>query len=143
MKLVTPLKLAYQMSKEYAPGRCNIGSRGRATRLSTGAAVVVVCIILAVTLLSSMELRLARLLLALPLYAGFLAALEGSMSFCVFQASRGTYDFSEKFGPFGKSDTRRVVETQEWRQMDQRKARKMHLEAAIGALAVAALLVLV
>ncbi len=136
-------KTGLPMPQEYLPGKCNIGSRGRATRLTTGAALVGASVLLTLTVLSRADLRLARMMLVIPLYGGLLSALEGSMSFCVFQASRGTYDFSEKLGsPFARSETRRIVEVEGWRRKDRRKAIGMHVEAAIGAIVIASLLAL-
>ena len=102
-----------------------------------------ISLVLAFTLLAPTGFRLARLVLVGPLCGGFLSILEGAMSFCVFQASRGTYDFSERIGaPFGRSKTRKAVESEEWRGKDRRKARLMHLEALVGAIVVGFLLLL-
>ena len=65
------------------------------------------------------------------------------MSFCVLHASRGTYDLHEPSGmAFGRSETKMEVGSDEWRQLDRRKARLMHLEAVLGALVLAGLLAL-
>lgn len=128
------LKVGGKTAEEYVPGRCNIGSRGRAMRLATGLVILGVSAVSALVLLPSPSLRLVRLVLSVPGYVGLLSALEGTMSFCVFHASRGTYDFFERLGsPFGNSSTRKTVELEEWRRRDRRKARVMHVEAGIGA----------
>lgn len=112
-------------------------------RLTTGLAIVAISLVLAFTLLAPSGFRLARLVLMGPLYGGFLSILEGTMSFCVFHASRGTYDFFERIGaPFGRSKTRKAVGSEEWRRGDRRKARLMHLEALLGALVVVSVLLL-
>lgn len=110
-------------------------------RLTTGSVILGVSVVVAATLMGASGFRLLRLLLVVPVYAGFLSILEGTMSFCVFHASRGTYDFFEKMGaPWGKSATRRHVESEEWLRKDLRKARLVKLEALAGAVLFVALL---
>ncbi len=94
MKLVTVRVHWSIMDPEYVPGKCNIGTRGRAIRLSTGAVLIGLSVILRLALLGSV-FWIIRLVLVLPIYIGLLAALEGSMSFCVLHAARGTYDIHE------------------------------------------------
>ena len=78
------------------------------------------------------------------MYGGVLSALEGVTSFCVFHASKGTYDFFERMGaPFGDSESRRQVESDEWRKVDSRKARLMHLKAVLVAVVAVSVLLLV
>ena len=112
-------------------------------RVSTGLFLIGVSLVFAFTLLAPRGLLLARLILVVPLYGGVLSALEGLMSFCVFHASRGTYDFSERMGIFlGNSESRKKVESEEWRKQDRRKAGLMHLEAiTLAVVAVSILLV--
>jgi hypothetical protein len=140
MKLVTLFKKAIKMAAEYIPGKCNIGARGRAIRLATGATITAIFLALDLLALSSV-LPWFRLLLFAPFYVGFLTALEGTMSFCVLHASRGTYDFHEPTGmAFGKSGTKVDIIREDWKKIDRRKARTMHLEAVLGALVLALLL---
>ena len=142
MKLVTLFKKSIKMPPEYAPGKCNIGARGRAIRLATGLGIIVVFISGGVLSLGSVS-PVFRLLLFIPFYVGFLAALEGTMSFCVLHASRGTYDLHEPSGmAFGKPTTKMTVGSEEWKKLDRRKARVMILEAVLGALILAGLLAL-
>jgi len=142
MKLVTLFKKSIKMPPEYAPGKCNIGARGRAIRLATGLGIIVVFIGVGVLALASVS-PVFRLFLFIPFYIGLLAALEGTMSFCVLHASRGTYDLHEPSGmAFGKSTTKMTVGSEEWKKLDRRKARVMHLEAVLGALVLAGLLAL-
>ncbi len=84
-----------------------------------------------------------RLVLVVPFYVGLLAVLEAGMSFCVFHAARGTFDFHERFGPLGGSETRGKVELGEWRRLDRQKARRMHVEALAGALVLVLVVLLV
>ncbi len=130
------------MAPEYVPGKCNIGARGRAIRLATGLWIIAVFVGFDV-----LALRLVfapfRLLLVIPFYLGLLSALEGTMSFCVLHATRGTYDLHEPTGmAFGSSGTKMDVGSDEWKKLDRRKARLMHLEAVLGALVLAGLLAL-
>jgi len=60
-----------------------------------------------------------------------LAALEGTMSFCVLHASRGTYDLHEPTGiAFGTSRTKMAIGSDEWKRLDRRKARLMQESAS-------------
>jgi hypothetical protein len=142
MKLVTLFKKSIKMAPEYVPGGCNIGARGRAIRLATGLGIIAVFVALDVLALASISPAF-RLLLFVPFYVGLLAALEGTTSFCVLHASRGTYDLHEPAGiAFGRSRTKMEVGSDEWKGLDRRKARLMHLEALLGALLLAGLLAL-
>ena len=142
MKLVTPFKKSIKMAPEYVPGKCNIGARGRAIRLATGLGIIAVFVGFGVLALGSVS-PVFRLFLFIPFYVGLLAALEGTMSFCVLHASRGTYDLREPTGmAFGKSTTKMTVRSEGWKKLDRRKARVMHLEAVLGALVLAGLLAL-
>src|SRR3989449_2589348 len=142
MKLVTLFKKSIKMPPEYAPGKCNIGARGRAIRLATGLGIVAVFVGFGLLTTGSVSL-VFRLFLFIPFYVGLLAALEGTMSFCVLHASRGTYDLHEPRGvAFGKSKTKMAVWSEEWKKLDRRKARVMHFEAVLGALVLAVLLAL-
>jgi len=130
------------MTPEYTPGKCNIGSRGRAIRLSTGAVLIALSVILGVTVLTG-AIWVVRLALVLPIYGGLLAALEGSTSFCVLHAARGTYDFHEPMGfASNRSKTLNKVGSDDWKKLDRRKALRMHAEALTGAIVLAVLLAL-
>src|SRR2546426_5424064 len=142
MKLVTPFKKSIKMPPEYVPGKCNIGARGRAIRLTTGLGIIAVFIGFDLLALRSVS-SIFCLFLFIPLYIGLLTALEGTMSFCVLHASRGTYDLHEPTGmAFGRSDTKMEVRSDKWKKLDRRKARVMHLKALLGALVLAGLLAL-
>jgi hypothetical protein len=142
MKLVTLFKKSIKMPPEYVPGKCNIGTRGRAIRLAIGLGTIAVFVAFDILALGSVSF-VFRLFLFIPFYVGLLAALEGKMSFCVLHASRGTYDLHEPSGTaFGESETRTEVGSEEWKKLDRRKARLMHIEAVFGALVLAGLLAL-
>jgi len=142
MKLVTVWRKRTILAPEYVPGRCNIGRRGRAIRLATGLILIVFSIILGITVLSPVN-HLLSLVLVVPFYVGILACLEGSMSFCVLHAARGTYDLTEPRGfARKKSATLQRVASDDWKMLDKRKALRMHLEALTGAILLALLLAL-
>ncbi|HEX9613523.1 MAG TPA: hypothetical protein VGA05_07910, partial [Candidatus Bathyarchaeia archaeon] len=69
MKLVTILIDWSKLSPEYVPGRCNIGRRGRAMRLTIGVVLIGLSIILEILVLKPSN-RLVRLGLAFPFYVG-------------------------------------------------------------------------
>lgn len=142
MKLVTICVECSKTSTQYVPGKCNIGTRGRAMRLATGLLLIALSLLLRFTLLNNLN-RLFSLTLVIPAYIGFLSMLEGSMSFCVLHAARGTYDMSEPGGlPRRGSGTLTPVQSEEWKKIDRRKARLLHLEAAAGGVVLAVLLAL-
>jgi hypothetical protein len=140
MKLVTVWRNWSKLAPEYVPGRCNIGRRGRAIRLTTGLVLIALSIILGLTVLNPIN-RLFSLVLVFPLYIGILACLEGSMSFCVLHAARGTYDLNEPRGFVSKkSGSLQKVGSEDWKKLDRRKALRMHFEALTGAVLLALLL---
>ena len=140
MKLVTILITLSKPTPEYVPGKCNIGRRGRAIRLTTGVVLIGISIILGILVLNPLN-RWFSLALVFPAYVGLLAGLEGSMSFCVLHATRGTYDLNEPQGfASKKSKTLQKVGSEDWKRLDRRKALKMHLEALTGAVLLAVLL---
>ena len=142
MKLVTILITWSKLAPEYAPGRCNIGRRGRAIRLTTGVLLIAISIILSILVLNPVN-RWLSLVLVFPAYIGLLACLEGSMSFCVLHAARGTYDLNEPGGfASRKSGTLQNVGSEGWKRLDRRKALKMHVESLTGAVLLAILLAL-
>src|SRR5260370_35391563 len=107
MKLVTLFKKSIEMPPEYDPGKCNIGTRGRAIRLATGLGIIAVIAGVGVLALRAVS-PVFRLFLFLPFYVGLLAILEGTLSFCVVHPSRATYDVPEPTRlAFGKSATQR------------------------------------
>jgi hypothetical protein len=140
MKLVTILITLSRPAPEYAPGKCNIGRRGRAMRLTTGVVLIAISIILSILVLNPLN-RWLSLALVFPTYIGLLASLEGSTSFCVLHATRGTFDLNEPQGFASKrSKTLQRVVSEDWKRLDRRKALKMHLEALTGAVLLAVLL---
>jgi len=111
-------------------------------RLTTGLVVIALSVSFGLIVLSPID-RLFRLFLVLPIYIGLLAVLEGSMSFCVLHARKGTYDMHEPMGfASSKSASLGRVESHDWKRLDRRKALGMHSEALAGAILVAVLLAL-
>ena len=111
-------------------------------RLATGLLLIALSLVLRFTLLNDLN-RLFSLTLVIPLYIGFLSILEGSMSFCVLHAARGTYDMSEPGGlPRKGSGTLTAIRSEEWKKVDRRKARLMHLEASAAGVVLTSLLAL-
>src|SRR5437879_8086638 len=142
MKLVTVWRKRSILPPEYVPGKCNIGRRGRAIRLTTGLVLIAISIVIGITVLKPVN-HLLSLALVAPFYVGILVILEGSMSFCVLHAARGTYDLNEPHGfASRKSDTLQKVGSEDWKKLDQRSALVMHLEALTGAVLFALLLAL-
>ena len=142
MKLVTVWRNRSKLAPEYVPGRCNIGRLGRAIRLTTGLVLIALSIILELWVLNPSN-HLVRLGLAFPFYVGILTILEGSMSFCVLHAARGTYDLTEPHGFAERnSGSLQKIGSEDWKRLDRRKALKMHLEALTGATLLAVLLAL-
>jgi hypothetical protein len=130
------------LDPEYVPGKCNIGRKGRAIRLSTGVVLIALSVILGLTLLSQVFWAV-RLVLVLPTYIGLISFLEGSMSFCVLHAARGTYDLHEPRGfASNRSATLNKVGSEDWKRLDRRKAMRMHVEALVGAIILGLLLAL-
>ena len=142
MKLVTARKEWSEMGSEYVPGKCNIGRRGRAMRLTTGLVLIGLSIVLGLIVIGR-TIRLVRLVTVLPAYVGLLAILEGSMSFCVLHARRGTFDMNEPMGfASASSSSLGRVGSEDWKRIDRRKALRMHVEASAGAVVLAVLLAL-
>jgi len=142
MKLVTVWRKWSILPLEYVPGKCNIGRRGRAIRVTTGLVLIAISMVIGIAFVKPVN-HLLSLALVVPFYVGILACLEGSMSFCVLHAARGTYDLNEPHGfASRKSDTLQKVGSEDWKGLDQRKALWMHLEALTGAVLLALLLAL-
>ena len=142
MKLVTVWRKRSILPPEYVPGKCNIGRRGRAIRVTTGLVLIAISMVIGIAFVKPVN-HLLSLALVVPFYVGILACLEGSMSFCVLHAARGTYDLNEPHGfASRKSDTLQKVGSEDWKGLDQRKALWMHLEALTGAVLLALLLAL-
>ncbi len=142
MKLVTVWRKRSILPPEYVPGKCNIGRRGRAIRVTTGLVLIAISMVIGIAFVKPVS-HLLSLALVVPFYVGILAILEGSMSFCVLHAARGTYDLNEPHGfASKKSDTMQKVGSEDWKKLDQRRALWIHLEALTGAVLLALLLAL-
>ena len=77
---------------EYAPGVCNIGPRGRLARGAFGAVAIGLAVGLWWALRAASAPAPWRLVVFLPLFAGFVAIFEAALRFCVVFAGRGVYD---------------------------------------------------
>ena len=142
MKLVTVWRKRSILPPEYVPGKCNIGRRGRAIRVTTGLVLIAISMVIGIAFVKPVS-HLLSLALVVPFYVGILAILEGSMSFCVLHAARGTYDLNEPHGfASKKSDTMQKVGSEDWKKLDQRRALWIHLEALTGSVLLALLLAL-
>jgi len=142
MKLVTVWRKRSILPPEYVPGKCNIGRRGRAIRVTTGLVLIAISMVIGIAFVKPVS-HLLSLALVFPFYVGILEILEGSMSFCVLHAARGTYDLNEPHGfASKKSDTMQKVGSEDWKKLDQRRALWIHLEALTGAVLLALLLAL-
>ncbi len=142
MKLVTVWRKRSILPPEYVPGKCNIGRRGRAIRVTTGLVLIAISMVIGIAFVKPVS-HLLSLALVFLFYVGILAILEGSMSFCVLHAARGTYDLNEPHGfASKKSDTMQKVGSEDWKKLDQRRALWIHLEALTGAVLLALLLAL-
>ncbi len=76
---------------EYQPGVCNIGKWNRITRVAFGIALLALTLA-AWQLMSDNVARVYRLGLVVPLYAAFVGIYQAYFGFCVYHASRHTYD---------------------------------------------------
>jgi hypothetical protein len=119
----------------YRPGACNIGPAEIRRRQVAGVLGIVAALGLGVLLLVLGAPPVARLLVALPLAAGFSGFLQARLHFCANYGWRGI----RNLGAIG--DVERV-EDAEARRADRRKALAIFGSAAAGGLAVALLFAL-
>jgi hypothetical protein len=119
----------------YRPGACNIGPAEIRRRQAAGALGIVAALGLGALLLILGAPPVARLLVALPLAAGFSGFLQARLHFCANYGWRGI----RNLGAIG--DVERV-EDAEARRADRRKALAIFGTAAAGGLAVALLFAL-
>jgi hypothetical protein len=114
----------------YRPGACNIGPAEIRRRQAAGVLGIVAALGLGALLLVFGAPPVARLLVALPLAAGFSGFLQARLHFCANYGWRGI----RNLGAIG--DVERV-EDAEARRADRRKALAIFGTAAAGGLAVA------
>jgi hypothetical protein len=119
----------------YRPGACNIGPAEIRRRQVAGVLGIVAALGLGVLLLVLGAPPVARLLVALPLAAGFSGFLQARLHFCANYGWRGI----RNLGAIG--DVERV-EDAEARRADRLKALAIFGSAAAGGLAVALLFAL-
>lgn len=119
----------------YQPGVCNIGPQEIRRRQMAGVVGVAAAIALVALLLVLDAPPAARLLVALPLTAGFNGFLQARLHFCATYGLRGI----RNLGAIGDKER---VEDVEARRADQRKALGIFGAAAAGGMAVAMLFAL-
>jgi hypothetical protein len=119
----------------YQAGACNIGPAEIARRRRGGYIGVVVAIVLAVALVAIDAPSVTRLLVALPLAAGFSGLIQARLRFCANYGWRGV----RNLGDIG--DVERVAETAS-RAVDRRRSLEIFGASALGGLSVATLFAL-
>src|SRR5207244_12251957 len=96
MKLVTVWRKRSILPPEYVPGRCNIGRRGRAIRLTTGLVLIAVSVAIAITVLEPVN-NLLSITQVIPFYVGILAILQGIMYFLLLHVVKESYDLEHSY----------------------------------------------
>jgi hypothetical protein len=119
----------------YQPGVCNIGPAEIRRRQLAGITGVAAAVGLGALLLILDAPPASRLLVALPLAAGFSGLLQARLKFCANYGWRGI----RNLGAIGEVER---VEASEARRADRRKALTIFAVSAAGGLAVAAALAL-
>jgi hypothetical protein len=116
----------------YRPGACNIGPAEIRRRQAAGVLGIVAALGVGALLLVFGAPPAARLLVALPLAAGFSGFLQARLHFCANYGWRGI----RNLGAIGDIER---VEDAEARRADRRKALAIFGTAAVGGLALALL----
>ncbi len=116
----------------YRPGACNIGPAEIRRRRAGGVLGVAAAVALGLLFIVLDAPPAARLLVALPLAAGFSGFLQAHLHFCANYGWRGI----RNLGAIGDIER---VEDSEARRADRRKALGIFGASAIGGLAVALL----
>ena len=119
----------------YRPGACNIGPAEIRRRQQAGLFGSAVAIGLAALLLLIDAPTAARLLVALPLAAGFSGFIQARLRFCADYGWRGL----RNLGAIGDAER---VEDAEARQADRRRALAIFGASSAGGLAVAVIFAL-
>jgi hypothetical protein len=120
----------------YVPGVCNIGPYEIARRRRAGLTGIGIAVALAIVLLVLDVPQLARAIVLLPLWGGFVSYLQAVRRFCVGFALIGMANF----GP-DEAARRRVVD-EDARAADRRKVRRLVAEGLLYAAPLTALYVL-
>lgn len=76
---------------EYVAGVCNIGKWNRTVRAAGGIVLLIITLV-AWQWMSDNVPRIFRIGLVVPLYAAFVGLYQAYFAFCVYHASRHTYD---------------------------------------------------
>jgi hypothetical protein len=123
--------ISYESASDgYQPGVCNIGPVDIARRRRVGYVGVAVAIALAAVMLLADASSFARLLVALPLFAGFSGFIQARARFCANYGWRGIT------APGEVSDARTVDDAGS-RAADRRRSFEILAASAIGGLSVA------
>lgn len=85
------MKVVVREMAKYRAGVCNIGTGNRLARAAYGVLLLAVTIGAWLWMRDNME-RMYRLVLFLPLYAGFLGIYQAYYGFCVYHAWRRSFD---------------------------------------------------
>lgn len=120
----------------YVPGVCNINREEIAFRRKWRNIGAVVTVVLAVGLYLLSDNRWLRVLTFLPAFIAAIGYLQTKNKFCVSYAASGLQNATD-----GNKQADKVAA--DAHAMDQRKARKMNLQAALVAVLVTALVVAV
>jgi len=120
---------------EYQAGACNIGPAEIARRRRAGFVGVGAAAILAAALVVVDAPSVTRLLVALPLAAGFSGFLQARLRFCANYGWRGV----RNFGDIGETQS---IEEAESRATDRRRSLEIFGASALGGIAVAGLFAL-
>jgi hypothetical protein len=123
-----PHPLSTDAPAEYVPGVCNIGPYEIARRRRAGLAGVAIAIVIAAALVLLDVPQIARAIVLLPLWGGFVSLLQVTRRFCVGFAFAGL----ENFGP--EEAARRRVVDEDARAADRRAGRRLILDALLYAI---------
>ncbi|MBI4170347.1 MAG: hypothetical protein HY514_01535 [Candidatus Aenigmarchaeota archaeon] len=78
--------------RTYQPGKCNIGNTNRFFRFSYGFFFLALSVYLWIGFSVHDFGIIAKAILFIPLYVGFLGVYQALLRFCVYHAKRRTYD---------------------------------------------------
>lgn len=114
------------MRVEYEPGGCNIGTAERRVRYGLGFVGFVAAAVLVGAVLVLAWPRWVLLLMALPLFAGFVGYAQGRAGFCVRYAAAGVYNVGDGLG-----EVDRVTDAAATTR-DRRQARTLLVRSALA-----------
>ncbi|HWB39334.1 MAG TPA: hypothetical protein VG604_03795 [Candidatus Saccharimonadales bacterium] len=121
-------------SEFYTPGICNINPKEVAYRRKYAVGFGVAAVVVLILLLVFKAAPAVGLVLFLPIWLGSISELQARNHFCVSYAAAGEYNASDKFADVAKA-------TAEQHAADQKRARKLNLQAVLSGLVGAAVCV--